>query len=325
MKRRHLLGAMAATALSASPTVWAQGAYPNRALRIVTPFGAGQGPEVLLRLIAEKLQTAWGQPVVIENKPGASGFVAFETAKQAPGDGYTLVNMDSFHIGTQPHLFKKLPYDAFKDFTPITPLVRNHFFIVVPTTSKWKTVGDLIAAAKGKSDAVSYGSWGVASPAHFGGMLLESMAGLQMLHVPFKQPSQLYSAVATGDVDFAFGSAISTRSFLEAGKVRLLAAAAPARIAGFPLVPTVAESGGPAGFELGGWNGLLAPASTPKEIVAKLNEGVRSVMKLPDMREKLTSFAYDDYTMSVAEMAVVMQNELKQWGPVIKRADLKLD
>lgn len=323
MKRRHMLGAIAAA--TAAPSLWAQGAYPNRAIRIVTPFGPGQGPEVLLRLIAEKLQTAWGQAVVIENKPGASGFVAFETAKQAPGDGYTLVNMDSFHIGTQPHLFKKLPYDAFKDFAPITPLIRNHFFITVPSTSKWKTVADLIAAAKAKPDAVSYGSWGVASPAHFGGMLLESMAGLQMLHVPFKQPSQLYSAVATGEVDFAFGSAISTRPFLDAGKVRLLAAAAPTRIAGYTQVPTVAESGGPAGFELGGWNGLLAPASTPKDIVAKLNEGIRSVMKQPDMREKLASFTYDDYTMTAAEMAAVMQNELRQWGHVIQRANLKLD
>lgn len=323
MQRRHMLGALAAA--TAAPTLWAQGAYPSRPIRIVTPFGPGQGPEVLLRLIAEKLQTAWGQAVVIENKPGASGFVAFETAKQAPADGYTLVNMDSFHIGTQPHLFKKLPYDAFKDFTPITPLIRNHFFIVVPATSKWKTVGELIAAAKARPDGVSYGSWAVASPAHFGGMLLESMAGLQMLHVPFKQPSQLYSAVATGEVDFAFGSAISTRAFLDAGKVRLLAAAAPTRIAGFPQVPTVAESGGPAGFELGGWNGLLAPAATPKDIVAKLNEGIRAVMKQPDMREKLASFTYDDYTMPAAEMATVMQNELRQWGPVIQRANLKLD
>lgn len=323
MKRRHVLGALATA--TAAPTLWAQGAYPNRPVRIVTPFGPGQGPEVLLRLIAEKLQVAWKQPVVVENKPGASGFVAFETAKQAPADGYTLVNMDSFHIGTQPHLFKKLPYDAFTDFTPITPLIRNHFFIVVPTASKWKTVGDLIAAAKAKRDGVSYGSWGVASPAHFGGMLLESMANLQMLHVPFKQPSQLYSAVATGEVDFAFGSAISTRSFLDAGKVRLLAAAAPTRISGYPQVPTVAEAGGPAGFELGGWIGLLAPAATPRDIVTKLNEDIRAVLKQPDMRERLTAFTYDDFTMSAAEMAVVMQNEVKQWGPVIQRANIKLD
>lgn len=323
MHRRHALGALAASAFT-WPCAHAQG-FPNKGLRIITPFGAGQGPEVLLRVVAEKLQAAWGQSVVIENKPGASGFLAFEAARQAPADGYTLVNMDSFHIGTQPHLFKKLPYDAFKDFTPITPLVKNYFFIVVPATSKWKSVADLVAAAKVKANGVSYGSWSVASPAHLGGMLLESMAGVDMLHVPFKEPSQLYGSVASGDVDFAFGSAISTRALVEAGKLRLLAAAAPKRLAAYPQIPTVAEAGGPAGFELGGWNGLLAPAGTPKDVVAKLNDGIRAALKLPDVRDKLASFTYDDHGMSPADMAALMKAEVQQWGPIISRKGLKLD
>lgn len=325
MNRRDLLRGLVASALAAPPALRARTAYPSKAIRIVTPFGAGQGPEVLARLIAENLQMAWHCPVVVENKPGASGFLAFEAARQAPADGYTLVHMDSFHVGTQPHLFKKLPYDAFKDFTPITPLVRNSFFIVVPAASTWRSVSDLIAAARAKPNAVSYGSWSMASPAHLGGMLLEAMAGLQMLHVPFKEPTQLYGSVARGDVDFAFGSAISTRALLEARRVRLLAVAAPQRIADYAQVPTVAEAGGPTGFELSGWNGLLAPAGTSTDIIAKLNDGIRATMRRPEVREKLAAFAYSDYTMSSAEMAAAMKDEVRHWGPVMTQAGLRLD
>jgi len=306
----------------------AQGAaapFPSKPVRIITPFGAGQGPEVLLRMIAEKLQGVWGQPVVVENKPGASGFIAFEAAKAAPADGYTLVNMDSYHVGTHPHLFKKLPYNAFKDFEPITPLVKNYFFIVVPADSKWKNVADLVASAKAKPGGVSYGSWGVATPSHLGGELLVSAAGTPMLHVPFKEPGQLYQSVANGQVDFAYGTAISTRGLLQSGKLRLLAAAAPVRTAGYEQIPTVAEAGGPANFEVGGWNGLLAPAGTPKEVIARINDAVRKAMASPEIRDRLASFTYENYTMKPAEMAALMEREVANWGPVIQRAGIKLD
>jgi tripartite-type tricarboxylate transporter receptor subunit TctC len=329
MRRRTLsrLAALALAAPLAASSVLAQAAaaYPAKPIRIITPFAAGQGPDVLLRLVADKLQAAWGQPVVVENRPGAGGFIAFQAAKATAPDGHTLVNIDSFHIGTHPHLFKKLPYDAFKDFTPITPLVKNYFFIAVPADSKWKSVGELVAAAKAKPDAVRYGSWGVATPAHLGGALLENATGAQMLHIPYKEAPMLYQSVATGEVDWAIGSAVSTQAMTQAGKLRLLAVAGPKRLSGFESVPTVAEAGGPVNYEVGGWNGLFAPAGTPRDIVVKLNDGIQRAMSTPEIRDKLTQFSYERYTMTPAETAAVMEREVRQWGPVIRKANIALD
>lgn len=326
MNRRHFfITAASAGTLLKPGAAWTQQAYPSKPIRIVTPFGPGQGPEVLIRLVAEKLQAAWGQSVIVENKPGASGFIAFEAAKLAAADGYTLVNMDSFHIGTQPHLFNKRPYDAFRDFEPITPLIRNYFIVAVPTDSPWRSVTDLVAAARVKPDAVSYGSWGVASPAHLGGALIEAHAGTKMLHVPFKNPGELYQSVANKAVDFAFATPISAKGMLDAGRLRLLAVAAPRRTQGYEQIPTVAESGGPSNFVLAGWAGLLAPKGTPSDVINKLNQGLRSAMAAPDIKSRLPAFTYEDFTMSPADMRKTMEQELASWGPVITRAGIKLD
>lgn len=300
-------------------------AYPARPLRIITPFAAGQGPDVLLRMVAERLSSSFGQPVVVENRPGASGFIAFEAARRAPADGYTLVHMDSFHIGTHPHLFNKLPYSATKDFDPITPLVRNYFFVVVPTGSKFQSMGELIAAARAKPDAMSYGSWGVATPGHLGGLMLEATTGTQMRHIPFKESAQLYQSVANGELDWAIGSAASAGAMLQAGRVRFLAAAGPRRIAGYERVPTAAESGAPAAWTVGGWNGLLVPKGTPREIVQRLNESVIKAMQSPEIQSKLGPFTYESYTMSAADMARQMEAEVASWGPTLQKAGIKLD
>lgn len=329
MKRQQFLGAALAaaafSALQALPGAALAQGWPTRPIRIVTPFPAGQGPDVLLRNLADKLGPALGQPVVIENKPGASGFIAFQAAKAAPADGYTLVHMDSFHIGTQPHLFSKLPYSVSRDFEPVTPLVRNYFFVVVPSGSKWRTMGDLIAAAKARSGGVTYGSWGVASPAHLGGLMLESAAGIQMAHVPYKESAQLYTSVANGELDWAIGSAASAGAMQQSGKVRFLAAAAPARIAGYEKVPTSAEAGGPAQWTVGGWNGLLAPKGTSQDVVLRLNAAIAKAMQSPDIREKLSLFTYEPYTMPPAEMGKLMAQETAAWEPVIRKAGIKLD
>lgn len=319
---RTLLAAVAAHGLAGAAHAQA---WPARPVKIITPFPAGQGPDALLRSVGEKLATALGQGVIIENRPGASGFLAFQAVKAAAPDGYTLVHMDSFHIGTQPYLFGKLPYSATKNFDPITPLVRNYFFVVVPSGSKWQTMGDLVAAAKAKPGGVTYGSWGVASPAHLGGLLLEAATGTQMAHVPYKESSLLYAGVANGEIDWAIGSAVSAGPMLQAGKVRFLAATAPKRIAGYEKVPTAAESGGPSGWTVGGWNGLLAPKGTPKEVIQRLNAEIVKAMQAPDMAAKLAQFTYEPYTMSPAEMTKLMEQETAAWGPVIKKSGIKLD
>ena len=324
-RHRFLFAVLAAAALHALPGTAIAQAYPARPIKIVTPFPAGQGPDVLLRVVAEKLTASLGQPVVIENRPGASGFLAFQAAKAAPADGYTLVQMDSFHIGTQPHLFAKLPYSAKSDFDPITPLVRNYFFVVVPANSKWQTLGDLIVAAKAKPNGVTYGSWGIASPGHLGGLLLEANTGTQMAHVPFKESAQLYQGVANGELDWAIGSAASAGPMLQAGKVRFLAAAGPRRILGYEKVPTAAEAGAPASWTVGGWTGLLAPKGTPPAAIQRLNTEIAKVMQSADMREKLVAFTYEAYTMPAAEMAKLMDQEVANWRPVIQKSGIKLD
>jgi tripartite-type tricarboxylate transporter receptor subunit TctC len=300
-------------------------AYPNKPIKIITPFPAGQGPDVLLRMVADKMTATLGQGVVIENKPGASGFIAFEAAKRSPADGYTLVHMDSFHVGTHPHLFNRLPYSATKDFDPITPLVRNYFFVVVSANSKYKNMSDLIADAKARSGVVTYGSWGVATPAHLGGLLLESAAGIKMNHVPYKEVAQLYQSVANGELDWAIGSAASAGALLQAGKVRFLAAAAPKRIAGYDNIPTASESGGPANWSVGGWNGLLAPKGTPRDVVQRLNEAVVRAMQTNEIKDKLGPFTYENYTMSPADMSKQMEAEVSNWGPTLQKAGIKLD
>ena len=324
-RTRFLLSLLAVAAVQPFAASAQAQAWPARPIKIITPFPAGQGPDVLLRNLAEKLGPAMGQPVVVENKPGGSGFIAFQAAKSAPADGYTLVHMDSFHIGTQPHLFAKLPYNAKTDFEPITPLVRNYFFVVVPSTSKWQTMGDLVAAAKAKPDGVTYGSWGVATPAHLGGLLLESATGTRMRHVPYKESTLLYAGVANAETDWAIGSAVSAGSMLQAGKVRFLAAAAPARIAGYDKVPTAGESGGPKDWAVGGWNGLLAPKGTPKEVVQRLNTEIAKAMQSPELRQKMAVFTYEPYTMSPADMAKLMEHEQASWGPLIQKSGIKLD
>ena len=326
MKRTSFLKRIAALAVITCLTTstWAQ-TFPNKAIKIVTPFPAGQGPDVLLRMVADKMGATLGQPVVIENKPGASGFIAFDAAKRSAADGYTLVHMDSFHIGTHPHLFNRLPYSATKDFDPVTPLVRNYFFVVVGANSKYKTMNDLIADAKGRPGGVTYGSWGVATPAHLGGLLLESAAGIQMNHVPFKEAAQLYQSVANGELDWAIGSAASAGSLLQAGKVRFLAAAGPKRIAGYEKVPTASETGAPATWTVGGWNGLLVPKGTPADVIQRLNDSIVKAMQTPEIKDKLGPFTYENYTMTPAEMAKQMDVEVTSWGPALQKAGIKLD
>ncbi|WP_296556772.1 tripartite tricarboxylate transporter substrate binding protein [Pigmentiphaga sp.] len=321
MSRMLAAGVLASSSVAAA----AAPGYPVRPVKIVTPFAVGQGPDVLLRIVAEKLTATLGQQVIVENRPGASGFLAFEAGRRAAPDGYTLVHMDSYHVGTQPHLFARLPYDVRKDFDPVTPLVRNYFFVVVPAGSTWRTIGDLIAAARTKPGGVSYGSWGVASPAHLGGLLLAAATGTDMMHVPYKESAQLFQSVAVGDVSWTLGTPVSAGPVYQSGKVRFLAVAAPRRLPGYAEVPTVAQAGGPAGFEVGGWNGLFVPKGTPAELVLRLNEGIAAALEAPDVRQKLATFTYEAYAMSPRDMARLVDEEIAKWGPIIKGADIRLD
>ena len=201
-KRRSSLSTMLAACtafglgLLAGPASAQQ--YPTRPVRIITPFAPGSGPDSVVRLVGQKLTDVWRQQVVVDNRPGGNGFIAIGAAKQAEPDGYTLVQVDDTHLALQPHLYKKIPYDIAKDFDPVGTLFRANFFVVVPSTSPWRTMNDLIDAARAEPGYVAYGSWFTGSPGHVGAAMLEAATGTQMTHVPYKQASDLYIGSATG-------------------------------------------------------------------------------------------------------------------------------
>jgi tripartite-type tricarboxylate transporter receptor subunit TctC len=325
MKTFQAIVASVAVALAlAGPCASAQ-PYPNKPVKVMTPFPAGSGPDVALRLVGERLSKVWGQQVVVDNRPGGNGFIALQAAKQAPADGYTLVQVDNYHLAAHPHLYKKLPYDPVKDFDPVAPLLRNYFFITVPSGSPWKNVNDLIAAAKGKQGEITYGSWFIGSPGHLGAAALEGATGTRMNHIPFKDMNQLYGSVGVGDVNWALGSAASAGALYKAGKVRFLAVAAPTRIAGYADVPTVAESGGPANYEVSAWISLLAPKGTPAEIIAKINQDVARVLGDPEIQSRYATFAYEPFKATPAEMAKLFEAESRKFGDIVKRSSISLD
>lgn len=300
-------------------------AFPSRTVRILTPFPAGSGPDAMLRVVCEKLSRRWGHQVMVENRPGANGFIAMDAARQASPDGYTLVQMDNAHMAMQPHLYKKLPYDLVRDFDPVATLFRTHFFVVVPMDSPWKNMSDLITDVKASSGRMTYGSWYVGSPGHLGAAMLELQTGLHMTHIPFKDMSQLFIAVGNGDVDWAFGTAASAGPVFRARKVRFLAAAAPRRIAGYPDVPTVGEAGGPPEFEVKAWVALFAPKGTPVNIIARVNEDVARTLADAEVREKLAAFTFDPFNTPSAQIMRLVEADLKRFGEVVKRLNLSLD
>jgi tripartite-type tricarboxylate transporter receptor subunit TctC len=299
--------------------------YPTKPVRIVTPFPPGSGPDAVLRILSEKLQKTWGQSVIVDNRPGANGFIAIDAAKKSPPDGYTLVQMDDAHMSLQPHLYKNIPYDPAKDFVPVASLFRTYFFVAVPAGSTWKNMTDLVGAAKQKPGQITYGSWFVGSPGHVGAAMLEAATGTQMIHVPFKDMGQLYGSVGNGDVNWAFGTAASAGPMYKAGKVRFIAVAAPKRVAGYESIPTVSEAGGPPNFEIRAWVALFGPAGTPPAIATKIQQDVSQALTEGDLKEKFGAVGFEPYAVSHAEMKSLMQADFNRYGDVVKRAKISID
>lgn len=299
--------------------------YPARSVRVITAFPAGSGPDTALRSAGEKLSRAWGQQVVVENRPGGNGFIAAGAGMKATPDGYTLVQMDSSHLAVQPHLYKNMPYDVARDFEPVATFLRTYFFVVVPFGSSWKNVPDLIAAAKAQGGKLAYGSWFVGSPGHLGTAMLEAATGTRMTHILFKDFNQLYTAVGNNDVAWAFGSAGSAGPAYQAKRVRFLAAAAPRRITGYADVPTVVESGGPPGFELKAWVALMAPRGTPGAIITRVNDQMAKALAEPDVIERYAVQGYEPLVLAPAEVKRLIETESRRFGEVIKPLNIALD
>ena len=323
-KRHLLLVAALGTLALCGVSAQAQD-FPTKPVRILTPFPVGSGPEGVLRLVADKLSRTWGKPVVVENKPGGNGFIAIDAFKRGATDGHDLIQLDSVHLSAYPHLFKKLPYDAKADFEPLAPLFKTYFFVTVATDSKYKKVSDLIADAKAHPGQLNYGSWSVGNPVHLGSALFESVTGTDMQHVIYKETSMLYTGVANRELSFALGSNATAGAMYRAGKLQYLAVAAPKRVSAFPNVPTIGESGGPAGFEVSGWTTIAAPRGLPKAVTDKIQRDIEKALAEPDVREKFVSFAYEPFTLNREQLNAYIQAESTRFGSIIKKANVSLD
>lgn len=322
INKRHLLAWAAALGL-ALPAL-AQ-TYPARPVRVVLPYSAGSGPDAVVRHVGEKLSKEWGQSIVVDNKPGANGWLAIGDVKRASPDGYSLLTVDATHMTLQPHLYKQLPFDPESDFELVAPLYFTNFFIVVGANSPWKSMTDLLAAAKAKSGEVTYGSWGLGSVAHVGTAMLERATGATMRHVPFKELPQLYTSVATGEVDWAFGTAATVGPLYQAKRVRLLAYAGSKRMPGYPDVPTVAESGGPTAFELSTWVAMFAPKGTPKAVAERLYVNSQKALAEVDVKSRLATVGFEAWTATPAEAAKVAARDKARYAEVVKQANISLD
>jgi tripartite-type tricarboxylate transporter receptor subunit TctC len=325
MNARKLWSLAAAVAVAVfAPAAMSQ-QYPVKPVRVIAAYPSGAGPDTVLRVVGERLSKAWGQQLIIENRPTGNGLIAAEAGKRAAPDGYTLLMVDNAHLAAHPHLYKQLPYDPSKDFEPVALLFRVYFFVVVPAGSSWKTMTDLITTAKASPDKLTCGSWGIGSIGHLGCGQFEALTGTKMVHVPFQGVTMLYPAVGNKDVDWAFGSVASAGAVQRSGKIRFIAAAAPQRIAGFTEIPTVAEAGGPPDFYVSGWVALMAPRGTPKDIVARINAEVVKALGEPEVKERLAAIGFEPYPAPPEEITRAMEAESRRYAEIIKRSNISLD
>lgn len=300
-------------------------AFPTKPVTIVTPFAPGSGPDVVLRSISEKLTKTWGQRVLVENRPGASGFIAIDAARKASPDGYTLLQLDSEHLAALPRLYKQRNFQPLATFEPVATNFRTPFLVVVPAGSSWTSMTDLISAAKAKPGQLNYGSWSIGSPGHLGGELLDTVAGTKMQHVPFKEVSQLYSAVGNGDLHWAFGTIASSQAAYKFGKIRYLAVAAPKRVAAMPDVPTVTEADGPAKLDVNSFVVLVAPRGVPPAVASRIHADVAKAVAEPDVRARFESFAFEPLNWSAADIVSNVEAKSRQYSELIQRANIMLD
>lgn len=328
-RRRMLeqgLGGLAAASLPGlallSPTqARAQAAgWPSKPVRIVQPFAAGGGGDIVTRLLAEKMQADLGQPVVVENRPGAGGNIGAQHVARQPADGYTLMTT-SGGFAIAPSLFKNLGYDPLKDFVPITKMAVAPLLVLVRADSPLRTLADLVALAKKEPKGVSYASFGTGSPSHMIGESLNRQAGITMAHVPYSAGNAATDLLG-GQVTLAILDALSQTPQVKAGKLRALALNGPQRLPALPDVPTLTESGYP--FDLVGWHGMFAPTGTPREVVERLNRLVNQIIAMPDVKARLFELAMFPVQPPTTpeQWGAMFRQDVQAWGELVRSAGI---
>jgi tripartite-type tricarboxylate transporter receptor subunit TctC len=320
-----LLAALVCAALV--PAAFAQntGDFPTKPVTIVTPFAAGSGPDAVLRLVGDKLGALWNQRVIVDNKPGGSGYIASDIARRGAPDGYTLLQSGSEFISLLPHLYKSKNFVPLQHFDPVAAMFRTPFLVAVSSQSPWNSMKDLIAEARAKPGRITYGSWSVGSPAHIAGQQLAMLASLQMNHVPYRDVSQLYTNVSTGEVHWALASFASSQGLYKSGKLKYIAVAAARRMPQLPDVPTMADSGGPAEMEVNSFVALLVPKGAPDAIKKKINLDVAKVIADPQVRARLDALTLETLAWSPEDTVRQSEAMFKIYGELVKRGNISLD
>jgi len=294
--------------------------YPSRPVRIIVPFGAGSSTDIVARILGQPLAQALGQPVLVENRPGADGAIAAEQVAKAAPDGYTLLIATNSPLSAAPHLRKKLPYDAFADFTPISLVGRYTFFIVVHPSVPGPGLADFVAYARANPGKLNYAT-GNTSSIVLTGMFL-ALTGLQLVHVPYKTEPTAIPDFLQGQVQLMISSYATVAPHIRDGKLRALATTLDRRSPLLPDVPAITETG-MAKFPIVSWAGLFGPAKLPKEIVDRLNREVAAILAKPEVREQLTKQAFEGGSSTVEELAAFAKDQYDVWGKAIRDAGIQ--
>ena len=319
IQRRHCFAGAAAALLAARPAL-AQAAWPARPLRIVVPFGLGGSADVTARFLSDPLQLALGQPVIVENRPGGGAVIGTEAVAKAPPDGYTLLLMSNTHTANET-LLPNRPYRLMRDLAPVGALNIAHHVLVVHPSIAARTVPELVALAKATPGRLEYASSGPGTPYHVAGEVFRAMAGIDLLHVPFRGSNEARTAVIGGQVPIMFDAIPTMLEQITGGRVRGLATTGPDRSPLLPELPTVAEA--LPGYEASIWLGLMAPAGTPRPIIDRLNAEVNRIMRLPATRDAQIRAGAAPMTMTVAEFDAFLQRDITRQAEYIRMARME--
>jgi tripartite-type tricarboxylate transporter receptor subunit TctC len=310
----------AAVAFAATPETAAQN-YPTGPMRIVVPFTPGGGTDILSRILAQKLNESWGQPVVVDNRPGASGTIGTAMVAKAAGDGHTLLVMPAGYAGN-PSLYKKLPYDQNKELAPVSLLASGPLVLVVHPSMPVKSIKEFVAFARARPGEINYGSPGAGTLPHLSAELFISMNRIKMVQIPYKGAGAAVTDVLAGRVPVYFMNILQSLSLIKAGKLRALGVTTPERTAIAPEIPAIAEAG-LKGFDMTNWYGMLVPASTPREVTAKLNAEVARILKLPELRSRLADDGMTVVAGTPEQFAEFLARETAKFSRVIETAGIK--
>jgi tripartite-type tricarboxylate transporter receptor subunit TctC len=318
--RRTLLAIAAATFASGA---FAQ-AFPSKAIRLIVPFPPGGGTDIIARETSQKVAAATGWTFVVENKPGAGGNMGVDAVAKAPADGYTIVLGQTSNLAINPSLYAKMPYDPQKDLVPIVLVANAPLVMVTSATSQHKTLAEVVNAAKARPGAVNFASPGNGTVAHLASELFQKAAGIKTQHVPYKGAAMALTDVISGNVDLYMSSVPTLLGQIKQGKLRALAVTSTKRVDDLPNVPTIHESGYK-GFDAATWFGLLAPAGTPKDVVARLNAEFNKALQQPELRKKLGDEGADPAGGTPEQFAALIKDEAVRWGKVVKESGARID